>query len=83
MIGKLKATQDGDGTLFDHVMATYGSVLGRWIGFSAEIPLANLHLTMAQQMGVPAESFADSTGKLRELTDVQVQRLAGYRFSNS
>ena len=33
-----------------------------------ETPLANLHLTMAQQMGVPAESFADSTGKLRELT---------------
>ena len=28
-IGKLKATQDGDGTLFDHVMVTYGSGLGR------------------------------------------------------
>ena len=27
-IGKLKATQDGDGTLFDHVMVTYGSGLG-------------------------------------------------------
>jgi hypothetical protein len=44
--------------------------LGRWVKFPAETPLANLHLTMAQQMGVPAESFADSTGKLRELTDV-------------
>ena len=28
-IGKLKATQDVDGTLFDHVMVTYGSGLGR------------------------------------------------------
>ncbi len=92
-IGKLKATQDGDGTLFDHVMVTYGSGLGRdhdhdnlptvltgrgngrfrlgrFIKYPAETPLANLHLTMAQQMGVPAESFADSTGKLRELGEV-------------
>ena len=28
-IGKLKATKDGDGTLFDHVMVTYGSGLGK------------------------------------------------------
>jgi len=28
-IGKLKATQDGDGTLFDHIMVNYGSGLGR------------------------------------------------------
>ena len=92
-IGKLKATQDGDGTLFDHVMVTYGSGLGRdhdhdhlptiltgrgnglfrlgrHIKYPDETPLANLHLTMAQQMGVPAESFADSTGKLRELSEV-------------
>jgi hypothetical protein len=92
-IAKLKATQDGDGTLFDHSMVTYGSGLGhdhdhdnlptiltgrgnglfrlgRHIKYPDEMPLANLHLTMAQQMGVPAESFADSTGKLRELTEV-------------
>lgn len=92
-IGKLKTTQDGDGTLFDHAMVTYGSGLGRdhdhdhlptiltgrangvfrlgrHIKYPDETPLANLHLTMAQQMGVPAESFADSTGKLRELTEV-------------
>ena len=43
---------------------------GRHIKFPNETPLANLHLTMAQQMGVPAESFADSTGKLRELSEV-------------
>src|SRR5204863_1698146 len=28
-IEKLKATKDGDGTLFDHTMVTYGSGLGR------------------------------------------------------
>ena len=28
-IGKLKATKDGDGTLFDSIMVTYGSGLGR------------------------------------------------------
>ena len=28
-IGKLKATKDGDGTLFDRVMVTYGSGLGK------------------------------------------------------
>jgi len=93
LIGKLKSAQDGDGTLFDHVMVSYGSGLGRdhdhdnlptvltgrgnglfrlgrHVKFPNETPLANLHLTMAQQMGVPAESFADSTGKLRELTEV-------------
>jgi len=92
-IGKLKATQDGDGTLFDHIMVSYGSGLGRdhdhdnlptvltgkgnglfhlgrHIKYPNETPLANLHLTMAQQMGVPAEGFADATGKLRELTEV-------------
>ena len=92
-IGKLKSTQDGDGTLFDHIMVSYGSGLGhdhdhdnlptvltgrgnglfrlgRHIKFPSETPLANLHLTMAQQMGVQAESFADSTGKLRELSEI-------------
>ena len=92
-IGKLKATKDGDGTLFDHIMVSYGSGLGRdhdhdnlptiltgrgnglfrlgrHIKFPSETPLANLHLTMVQQMGVSAESFADSNGKLRDLGEV-------------
>ena len=92
-VGKLQSTQDGDGTLFDHSMVSYGGGLGRnhdhdnlptvltghgnglfrpgrHIKFPNEAPLANLHLTMAQQMGVPAESFADGAGKLRELTEV-------------
>ncbi|MDQ1469822.1 MAG: hypothetical protein QOJ99_1302 [Bryobacterales bacterium] len=92
-IGKLKATRDGDGTLFDHAMVTYGSGLGRehdhdnlptvltgrgnglfnlgrHIKYPADTPLANLHLTMMDQMGVPAESFADSKGKLGDLSDL-------------
>lgn len=92
-IGKLKGAQDGDGTLFDHIMVSYGSGLGRdhdhdnlptvltgrgnglfrlgrHVKFPNETPLANLHLTMAQQMGVPVDSFADSTGKLRELSEI-------------
>jgi len=90
-IGKLKSTPDGDGTLFDHIMVSYGSGLshdhdhdnlptvlagrgnglfhpGRHVKYPNETPLANLHLSMIQQMGVPAEHFADSTGKLQDLT---------------
>lgn len=90
-IGKLKSTQDGEGTLFDHIMVSYGSGLGkdhyhdnlptivagrgngllhlgRYVKYPAETPLANLHLAMMDQMGVPANSFADSKGKLDYLT---------------
>jgi hypothetical protein len=92
-IDKLKATKDGDGTLFDHVMVTYGSGLGkdhdhddlptvitgkgnglfhlgRHIKYPNETPLANLHVSMMNQMGIPAEHFADSTGKLGYLSDL-------------
>lgn len=92
-IGKLKATQDGDGTLFDHVMVTYGSglgkdhdhdnlplvvsgrgnglfTLGRHVQYAKDTPLANLHVAMMNQMGVPIEHFADSNGKLEHLTDL-------------
>jgi hypothetical protein len=92
-IGKLKATPDGDGTLFDHAMVTYGSglgrdhdhdnlptlltgrgnglfKLGRHVKYPAETPLANLHVAMMDRMGVTAESFADSKGKLGYLSDL-------------
>ena len=92
-LGKLRATQDGDGTLFDHVMVTYGSglsrdhdhdnlptvltgggnglfKLGRHVKYPKETPLANLHVAMMDQMGIPAESFADSKGKLGYLSDL-------------
>jgi hypothetical protein len=92
-IEKLKATKDGDGTLFDHIMVTYGSGLsrdhdhdnlptvisgrgnglfhlGRHVTHPKETPLANLHVAMMNQMGIPAEKFADSTGKLGYLSDL-------------
>ncbi|HYP07524.1 MAG TPA: DUF1552 domain-containing protein, partial [Bryobacteraceae bacterium] len=92
-IEKLKATPDGNGTLFDHVMVSYGSGLGRdhdhdnlptlltgrgnglfhlgrYVKHAAETPLANLHVAMMEQMGVPAGRFADSTGKLDYLTSL-------------
>jgi hypothetical protein len=92
-LGKLKASQDGDGTLFDRLMVTYGSGLsrdhdhddlptiltgggngllrhGRHIKYPAETPLANLHVAMMDRMGVPAETFADSNGKLDYLSNL-------------
>jgi hypothetical protein len=92
-IAKLKATKDGDGTLFDHVMVTYGSglskdhdhdnlptvitgrgnglfTLGRHVKYPTETPLANLHVAMMNTMGIPAERFADSNGKLGYLSDL-------------
>ena len=35
---------------------------------SNETPLSNLFVLMLQQMGVPVESFSDSTGTLDHLT---------------
>jgi hypothetical protein len=86
-LGKLKTTADGDGTLFDHALVTYGSGLsrdhehnnlptvltgggnglckhGRHIRYPDNTPLANLHVTMMNRMGIPAETFADSRGRL-------------------
>jgi hypothetical protein len=42
---------------------------GRHIRFAQPTPLANLHLTLLNKIGVPMESFADSTGKVEELFD--------------
>ena len=43
---------------------------GRHIKYKNETPLANLHLVMMDRMGVPADSFADSNGKLGYLADL-------------
>jgi hypothetical protein len=92
-IRKLQAAPDGDGTLFDHAMVTYGSGLsrdhdhddlptvltgrghgafrpGRLVRYPNETPMANLHVTMLEHMGVPVESFGDSTRKLNNLSDL-------------
>ena len=43
---------------------------GRNIKYAKETPLANLHVAMMNQLGVPAEKFADSNGKLGYLADL-------------
>jgi Protein of unknown function (DUF1552) len=89
---KLKATQDGNGSLLDHSLILYGSGIGnpnvhdhsnlpilvaggaaggmkggRHIKFAKPTPLANLHLTLLDKVGVRLDKFADSNGKVDEL----------------
>ncbi len=40
---------------------------GRHIRFTAPTPMANLHLTLLNKVGVRLDSFADSTGQMDEL----------------
>ena len=40
---------------------------GRHVLLPKETPLTNLHLSMLDRMGVPVESFGDSTGRLTDL----------------
>lgn len=42
---------------------------GRHIRFKEPTPLSNLHLTLLNKVGVPMESFSDSTGTVEELFD--------------
>ena len=42
---------------------------GRHIKYAEPTPLANLHLTLLDKMGVRLDSFADSRGKIEELLD--------------
>ncbi|HLU49882.1 MAG TPA: DUF1552 domain-containing protein, partial [Planctomycetota bacterium] len=42
---------------------------GRHIRYAHPTPLANLHLTLLEKVGVRLESFADSTGQVDELFD--------------
>jgi hypothetical protein len=42
---------------------------GRHIRYAEPAPLANLHLTLLDKVGVHLDAFADSKGKIRELLD--------------
>ena len=89
---KLKATNEGNGTLLDHVLYLYGSGMGdpnvhdhtnlpilvaggaagnmnggQHIRYAEPTPLANLHLTLLNKIGVDVASFADSQGKVSNL----------------
>jgi uncharacterized protein DUF1552 len=43
---------------------------GRYIRFPKGTPLANMHMTLLEKLGVPVEKFGNSTGKVDRLTDV-------------
>lgn len=89
LLEKLRSTQDGDGSLLDHVMIVYGAGMsnsdnhfhhdlpilvagggtgqitgGRHLRLPYDTPLANLHLTLIDKMGIPVERFGDSEGKI-------------------
>ena len=86
---KLRATQDGDGSLLDHMTLIYGAGMsdsnahdplnlpvivagggagnlkgGRHIKYPKDTPLANLHISLLGQLGVPLEKIGDSGGAL-------------------
>lgn len=42
---------------------------GRHVRFTDSTPLSNLHLTLLNKVGVPLETFSDSTGTVNELFD--------------
>ncbi len=42
---------------------------GRHLRFAEPTPLANLHLTLLNKVGVPLETFADSNGQVEQLFD--------------
>jgi len=41
---------------------------GQHVVFDTPMPLANLHLTLLDKLGVPLDSFGDSTGRIEELS---------------
>jgi hypothetical protein len=65
----------GDGNRHDHdnlpILVAGGAAGkmrgGRHIRFAEPTPLANLHLTLLDKVGVRLDSFADSRGKVDEL----------------
>jgi hypothetical protein len=42
---------------------------GRHIEYENGTPLANLHMTLLDRVGVQLDSFGDSTGKIEDLFD--------------
>jgi hypothetical protein len=42
---------------------------GRHVRYAEPTPLANLHLTLLDKVGVRLNSFADSSGKVKELLE--------------
>ena len=76
---RMKEIPEGEGTLLDNSVYMYGSGMvvaggaagkgNRHLKFDDPTPLSNLHLTLLNKIGVPMESFADSTGTVDDLFD--------------
>jgi hypothetical protein len=91
---KLRATEEGDGTLFDNTVYLYGSGMGnpslhdhvnlpilvtggkatgirggQHIRYDEGTPLANLHLTLLDRVGVKLDQFGDSNASVEKLFD--------------
>jgi hypothetical protein len=68
----------GNSSLHDHdnlpilVAGGAGTGLkgGRHVRYEKPMPLANLHLTLLDRVGVQLDSFVDSTGKIEGLFDL-------------
>ncbi len=43
---------------------------GRYVRYPEDTPLANLHVTLLEKLGIPVEALGDSTGRLDRLTSV-------------
>lgn len=43
---------------------------GRHLRFTHEPPMANLHLTLLEKMGIPAERLGDADGKVQEISEL-------------
>ena len=67
----------GSAAVWPSILATAGLAVagggagrakgGRHIKYAEPVPLANLHLTLLEKVGVHLDAFADSTGKIDEL----------------
>ena len=94
-LDRLRATEDGEGSLLDHAMISYGCGIsdsnqhlhdnlpilvaggagariagGRHLRFAPDTPMTNLLLTLLDKMDVPMDNLGDSTGQLRELSEL-------------
>lgn len=43
---------------------------GRHVRYEQDTPLANLHVSVLDKLGIPVDSFGDSTGQLQHLSDL-------------
>jgi hypothetical protein len=54
---------------------TAGIKSGRYIRYAQGTPLANLHLTLLDRVGVRLEKLGDSTGRLPNIGDLTLSEI--------